>query len=228
MEKYIYVHDFKPSSCEGSDCWNDSVINGSLIFQSTLPRRERHTVSYEGLIPGQISIHAPAKGATATDGATRGGILDFNPRSREGSDRLCSLFRQHTNYFNPRSREGSDGSETVGIWTFWIFQSTLPRRERLGCQRTAFLFRYFNPRSREGSDYFAGYKLQIITDFNPRSREGSDGNNRDFIYAYPHFNPRSREGSDYIFRLHHAFFAISIHAPAKGATKLRFKLYLNP
>ena len=59
---------------------------------------------------------------------------DFNPRSREGSDDLCSKGRLWYGHFNPRSREGSDHS----INSFNYF----------------FDF-HFNPRSREGSDGFA-------------------------------------------------------------------------
>ena len=35
-----------------------------------------------------------------------------------------------------------------------------------------------------------------------------------------HFNPRSREGSDIFSRSNQSGIVISIHAPAKGATKL--------
>ena len=37
-----------------------------LIFQSTLPRRERHINSSYPYVMFKISIHAPAKGATGT------------------------------------------------------------------------------------------------------------------------------------------------------------------
>ena len=55
-----------------------------------------------------ILIHAPAKGATRRDCTHGVKHFDFNPRSREGSDRI--RFRT--------SRAGR------------LFQSTLPRRER--------------------------------------------------------------------------------------------------
>ena len=59
----------------------------------------------------------------------------------------------------------------------------------------------------------------MCPDFNPRSREGSDGMvfpaTSDMIY----FNPRSREGSDVRKIYGRGHGKISIHAPAKGATK---------
>ena len=83
-------------------------ITQSVIFQSTLPRRERHGIKTitdafaefqstlprrERLLPEhrlhrllQISIHAPAKGATAEWMLWEIDHRNFNPRSREGSD----------------------------------------------------------------------------------------------------------------------------------------------
>ena len=34
----------------------------------------------------RISIHAPVKGATPTPARPAGAVMNFNPRSREGSD----------------------------------------------------------------------------------------------------------------------------------------------
>ena len=55
-----------------------------------------------------ISIHAPAKGATNAVLQKVISFADFNPRSREGSDRGSRRSLQLLVYFNPRSREGSD------------------------------------------------------------------------------------------------------------------------
>ncbi len=76
------------------------------------------------------------------------------------------------------------------------FQPTLPRRERPGRTVLRQAYSHFNPRSREGSDI----------SWSPTCR------------ALVYFNPRSREGSDMVQVLPAAYFAISTHAPAKGAT----------
>ena len=64
---------------------------------------------------------------------------------------------------------------------------------------------YFNPRSREGSDSFWNNKQLPIKNFNPRSREGSD-----------------------VYRLSIVLGCriISIHAPARGATKVNINRWL--
>ena len=62
-----------------------------------------------GLKPVEIiSIHAPVKGATLSRQPVIGFDIDFNPRSREGSDAMAAIPPSSPVYFNPRSREGSD------------------------------------------------------------------------------------------------------------------------
>ena len=102
---------------------------------------------------------------------------------------------------------------------------------------------YFNPRSREGSDISAAawrYSPRAISIHAPakgatrimlmatltvpfqstlprRERRWAI----DFLHSAVYFNPRSREGSDlFKFFLACANIPISIHAPAKGATRL--------
>ena len=146
-----------------------------------------------------ISIHAPAKGATARTGKDFFRYGYFNPRSREGSDvcRFSSLSRQ--NDFNPRSREGSDRARTNETRTsghfnprsregsdrlifrlkeiIQEFQSTLPRRERL---KTVYLDRWCN-------------RISIHAPAKGATRAGVG-----WWFACVYFNPRSREGSDHI------------------------------
>ena len=66
-----------------------------------------------------------------------GKVVNFNPRSREGSDDCCRLFGYLRKNFNPRSREGSDASNDGFM--------TIPDD--------------FDPRSREGSDWMYWFGL---------------------------------------------------------------------
>ena len=100
-------------------------------FQSTLPRRERPNASVICRISFSISIHAPAKGAT-------------KQRPRAPTKYAISIHAPakgatfHIHLCNPLA---------------YVFQSTLPRRERRdGCKNICMSERDFNPRSREGSD----------------------------------------------------------------------------
>ena len=80
-------------------------------FQSTLPRGERLHYLLSVLFTILVSIHAPTRGATAYSIAQ---IL-------------------HLRRFNPRSHEGSDHSSDRIFPCLSMFQSTLPRGERLYC-----------------------------------------------------------------------------------------------
>ena len=121
-----------------------------------------------------VSIRAPARGATSVTARTPGSPGGFNSRSREGSDDDVHQRGSDDHRFNSRSREGSDSGSG-------------------GIQAGA---RGFNSRSREGSDFCDPALHRGATSFNSRSREGSD------VVGI------SRSRGD----------VVSIRAPARGAT----------
>ena len=143
--------------------------------------------------------------------------------------------------FNPRSHEGSDAGVAVRYGIRWLFQSTLPRGERLFHIFQVRRRNHFNPRSHEGSDASASspllwynifqstlprgerrisYALHMaIINFNPRSHEGSDQTTTAQSSRIHHFNPRSHEGSDANAAKLGRYLMISIHAPTRGATQ---------
>ncbi len=167
-----------------------------MKFQSTLPRGERlHSSGCEDLV-FFISIHAPARGATLLNPYRSARTTNFNPRSREGSDRPHPCSRTFHFYFNPRSREGSDQFPFGFLTEVHDFNP----RSREGSDGSFFCFgceaKDFNPRSREGSDKLRSIPPELHSNFNPRSREGSDLRNTADFMDPGNFNPRSREGSD--------------------------------
>ena len=167
-----------------------------MKFQSTLPRGERR----KGVALGCATINFNPRSREGSDAGQRKDVftpIDFNPRSREGSDCRYVLQPPIKNNFNPRSREGSDGTTRLMHISSRI-SIHAPARGATNCGLTDYQVRhYFNPRSPGGSDLF---------------RHGMEVN-------HINFNPRSREGSDdfFLFRFSHKVF-ISIHAPARGAT----------
>ena len=80
-------YNFNPRSREGSDFDNVKMRDDA-----------------------QISILAPARGATIISHFSPPSCAYFNPRSREGSDPTEDGLSSAMQYFNPRSREGSDES----------------------------------------------------------------------------------------------------------------------
>ena len=164
-------------------------------FQSTLPRRERPVNEQLGEM-----------------------VTDFNPRSREGSDknRAALLHEREISIHAP-----AKGATITGcvLQPIMIFQSTLPRRERLITAEIDGDYRKFQStlprrerRSRTGT-FKHGKRFQSTL---PRRERQHPFQNARFLFD---FNPRSREGSDERPENKKTTYEISIHAPAKGATK---------
>ena len=160
---------------KGATCDILSCVSHHSRFQSTLPRRERHrtvtvysnTGEFQSTLPRwerpeyrapvtnrdrYISIHAPAKGATSTDGLQCADRSISIHAPAKGATRNLTPTRWAQPHFNPRSREGSDLVAAAVKQQAPEFQSTLPRRERLAVFIVDCTGSNFNPRSREGSD----------------------------------------------------------------------------
>ena len=85
-------------------------MKNSVLFQSTLSRRERQYLIKQYDAAGSISIHALPKRATKKKPMQKYLMIYFNPRSPEESDHtFYSDALTHVN-FNPRSPEESDFS----------------------------------------------------------------------------------------------------------------------
>ena len=212
---------FNPRPREGSDPPHGWRPAFPAKFQSTPPRRERPRTT-------------PPPPTSSC----------FNPRPREGSDTSSHLRIAKWIAFQstPPRRERRGWSLTFG--RFLRFQSTPPRRERPSTESSPWSSSGFNPRPREGSDVVPSPSSLAPIRFNPRPREGSDVPRWASSPAAASFNPRPREGSDGMLgrrRSHLPAFqstpprrerlvlghgaaqqlAVSIHAPAKGATRGR-------
>ncbi len=145
-----------------------------LIFQSTLPRRERPLL----LILLKDGEH-------------------FNPRSHEGSDPSPRYLRCRSTHFNPRSRERSDIIDYATGLMAAKFQSTLPREERLQKQ---YGFEVLDSISihapaRGATRAFILCSLSSVISIHAPAR-GATYLNHFIPPIYVYFNPRSRERSD--------------------------------
>ena len=142
------------------------------VFQSTLPRGER-LLMFCLIVP----------------------LLNFNPRSHEGSDILpvpppaavsisihaptrgATVIYSHkkeSRRFQSTLPRGERQRRFLKFPSEQGFQSTLPRGERQSYIPTKKRVDDFNPRSHEGSDAGVATSVSSAVDFNPRSHEGSD------------------------------------------------------
>ena len=167
----------------------------------------------------QISIHAPAKGATESYDEAYKTSMSFQStlprRERLETKRIGGKY----NDFNPRSREGSDAHYLYKGVVYGPFQSTLPRRERLrprvimlenveisihapakgatelsghiSCLQTISI----HAPAKGATITFRRIKMQNIISIHAPAK-GATGTVAFLTWMLMDFNPRSREGSD--------------------------------
>jgi len=99
-----------------------------------------------------VSIHAPARGATA-QGAASAALSLFQSTRPHGARRPapCSSWRCSRS-FNPRARTGRDTTVPVSLTMPSAFQSTRPHGARRMTSSRASGCESFNPRARTGRD----------------------------------------------------------------------------
>ena len=145
-----------------------------------------------------LSIHAPAKGATMGRQCvlyiTR---ISIHAPAKGATSHVVKISLSIT-YFNPRSREGSDLYNAGLTWRSAKFQSTLPRRERqhlLTFNNADALISIHAPAKGATTYCVTAVKIHSISIHAPAKGATQDKN-----------------------PLHPQEEKISIHAPAKGAT----------
>ena len=100
-------------------------------FQSTLPRRERHS-AFAAINPSiVISIHTPTKGATWNNSTHTYTVTAISIHTPTKGATCLNIYKPRKDVnFNPHSHEGSDCRSRTRPTMITVFQSTLPRRER--------------------------------------------------------------------------------------------------
>ena len=158
----------------GSD-WCEAFGGGiKEIFQSTLPRGERPFEYCVQNVRAIISIHAPAWGATGALYNLKA-ISLFQSTLPRGERLPQLLFRSRQLDFNPRSRVGSDESERTSHG-FGVISIHAPA---WGATKKGVYALITDDISIHAPAWGATRRRQKYkeprNDFNPRSRVGSDG-----------------------------------------------------
>ena len=189
-------------------------------FQSTRPRGARHQRAESRACC--VSIHAPARGATADAHASA--LACFNPRARAGRDARSriALNVSSTRRFNPRARAGRDDRLSCSYCTITEFQSTRPRGARrvarVSCAHAS--RRCFNPRARAGRDApsIVSSRIGSFQSTRPRGARRPAVRGRAALRVSIHAPAR---GATARVPCRARTDAVSIHAPARGATSMQ-------
>ena len=150
------VRDFNPRSREGSDVSNSYPVLSASHFNPRSREGSDRSICSRESAGSSISIHAPAKGATA-------GRLVQRPTA------------------NISIHAPAKGATYVWQRTMDAYTISIHAPAKGATKRDARMFAcrwHFNPRSREGSDNAVVCARPARGDFNPRSREGSDHGRR--------------------------------------------------
>ena len=149
-------------------------------------------------------------------------LLYFNPRSHERSDGNCYTLTSNSGI---SIHAPTRGATMVAILNqkIPVFQSTLPREERLfgfGIRVIISIFQSTLPR--EERRYPHGLQSLLFHNFNPRSHERSDIPAGSFhcCLHYISIHAPTRGATFWIKHKGYNFY-ISIHAPTRGATIVR-------
>ena len=189
-------------------------------FQSTHPRGVRHQTLTDGSTVTEVSIHAPAWGATGLDLFAMKMVFWFQSTHPRGVRRDDNAFKTSSLLFQSTHPRGVRRLARVHSQASTGFQSTHPRGVRpFRAGAGASGAKRFNPRTRVGCDLSCGGDDAYPHCFNPRTRVGCDSPCAKMIARSGKFQSthprgvrplqrhRSRERS-----------MVSIHAPAWGAT----------
>ena len=209
---------FNPRAREGRDR-KPAVIRHGTCVSIHAPARGATRTRVGQASGGDVSIHAPARGATRWSGrwclsfwfqstrprGARPGfgrfdklhlIVSIHAPARGATHKFEGLLLDVVGSIHAPARGATEAVPAGRVDP--EFQSTRPRGARPRRHDT-------RPRFWQG--------------FNPRAREGRDGSVRNMRQEKSGFNPRAREGRDLVKVHSCAHWHVSIHAPARGATR---------
>ena len=209
---------FQSTLPRGERRWKVSEANKESLFQSTLPRGERPLLSAVYVLTVEISIHAPARGATNASakkqtplnisihaparGATESrvilqqGYTVFQSTLPRGERRVADSNKVEVKQISIHApARGATKNYLVTVNRFYISIHAPARGATFVEKRAAYVEIFQSTLPRGERQHRLGGACSCHN-FNPRSREGSDFNVYIKIIYHFYFNPRSREGSD--------------------------------
>src|ERR1700687_2911704 len=192
---------------------------------------------------GALFQSTPPRGGRPTSLPLRSARQRFNPRPRAGGDAETSTNCPRLLKFQSTPpRGGRRCGDLRGLRLFQVLIHAPARGATLAARHDEFELSSFNPRPRAGGDTASTATATVTGSFNPRPRAGGD-----MIKQRPSarsscfnprpraggdvnslttgcggggFNPRPRAGGDLGCKSREGSSDVSIHAPARGATRV--------
>ena len=130
----------------------DSIVHHAIMFQSTHPRGVRLSSHREQLNFIHVSIHAPARGATANSFGVGKSASEVSIHAPARGATLQTSRKSQTSLFQSTHPRGVRHGEYTPFFVQEMFQSTHPRGVRRLTRFCKSRLHGFNPRTREGCD----------------------------------------------------------------------------
>jgi len=121
---------FNPRARAGRDGIAGSPATRASRFQSTRPRGARHHRDQNHALALDVSIHAPARGATQSESEYGTIPVSFNPRARAGRDAHQSVRVNPRRLVSIHAPARGATSAPLALTNIFWFQSTRPRGAR--------------------------------------------------------------------------------------------------
>ena len=174
---------------------------------------------YRRMEPLEVSIHAPAWGATSGLLHRSASRCCFNPRARMGRAPQIRVTRQPCCQFQSTRPHGARRPTFVGKTGEELFQSTRPHGARLARVSWGRQSRRFQSTRPHGARPCPSARSGARFRFNPRARMGRDGRMVVSEEAKSWFQSTRPHGARRLsLDLYSRLNDVSIHAPAWGAT----------
>ena len=191
---------------------------GLTSFRSTRPQGARRLVGGSFVQRDFVAIHAPTGGATRDLIANFEGYKFRSTRPQGARPGLTPSSPRMT-CFDPRAHRGRDeiaeslleARHGVSIHAPTGGATTRGRRRGLPCRVSIHA-------PTGGATWFMYSMTGRICGFDPRAHSGRDVEHLGYREAFSRFDPRARRGRDASSRSPRSATAVSIHAPAGGAT----------
>ena len=215
----IRLYGFNPRAREGRDQVGCARLSQSDVSIHAPARGATKQAGVEREIVG-VSIHAPARGATSSGSAFNSLARCFNPRAREGRDGGRRNRRRPLESFNPRAREGRDDFTRHAATCGQVSIHAPARGATVQARRSLLARESFNPRAREGRDSLRLCCERVQNRFQstrPRGARLRSAISTNVSRRFQSTRPRgARRLSLDVKTLDDL---VSIHAPARGATQ---------
>ena len=166
------------------------------VFQSTRPQGARRAQVQGGAVRGHVSIHAPARGATADGTILWHRLMVFQSTRPQGARlRYGTPPRLHVR-FNPRARKGRDRTDPLQHHSRHVSIHAPARGATIVARRKKSVECVSIHAPARGATFSPPTSSTAQRRFNPRARKGRDETTWSNGCKSRSFNPRARKGRD--------------------------------